>query len=484
MAKLGIVVPYRDREEHLSRFITTITEHLEHNLIDDYEVFVVNQDNDLPFNRGWLCNTGFTLAQNAGCDYVCFHDVDMLPEDNSCDYSWVDRPTHLATKLSNNRYKLPYPEYFGGVTLFPNDHFKLINGFSNEYWGWGFEDDDLLYRCREVNLPLRQDLVSTQHLTNPFVNTMSLVEGDYIKIKMSPAWKKLLERGSYTYEVWIEPSDKIEIDDTKQYDEFHIFNHPGYHTGLCWTSAQQYKYGVWNTDHEEAMVVSHKMSEQWNHIVVSVDLPTKSLSMYINGQEVQNSPTSFFGNLRDIKGDDFYLGCANPDTIRDNNWFSGNIAQFTFWKRTVDRRAVRQLFNDGVPWDVTRPKNEYSFPHDVVCSFDFDTIKNEKVIDKSKYNHNGEIIGAIRKKQELILGEKKSLPTRRDGKFICLDHDENGWDKNKFKDWRSRDNQIRYFNFVRTGIDDYKDDGLSTLKYTIKSQESQAKINFVSVDNE
>ena len=82
------------------------------------------------------------------------------------------------------------------------------------------------------------------------------------------------------------------------------------------------------------------------------------------------------------------------------------------------------------------------------------------------------------------MGEKKSLPRRKDGKFICLEHEENGWSKTKFKDWRSRNNQIRFFNFVRSGIDDYKDDGLSTLKYTIKKQESQEKINFVSISNE
>ena len=124
MAKLGIIVPYRDREEHLSRFIPEIQSHLEKTSIDDYEVFVINQDNDLPFNRGWLCNIGFTLAKNAKCDYVCFHDVDMLPEDDSCDYSWVDRPTQLSTRLSNNKYKLPYPEYFGGVHCF---QFNTLN---------------------------------------------------------------------------------------------------------------------------------------------------------------------------------------------------------------------------------------------------------------------------------------------------------------------------------------------------------------------
>jgi len=49
VAKLGIIVPYRDREEHLSRFIPEIESHLEKTSIDDYEVFVVNQDNELPF---------------------------------------------------------------------------------------------------------------------------------------------------------------------------------------------------------------------------------------------------------------------------------------------------------------------------------------------------------------------------------------------------------------------------------------------------
>ena len=27
--------------------------------------------------------------------------------------------------------------------------FKKVNGYSNEYWGWGFEDDDLLMRLTE-----------------------------------------------------------------------------------------------------------------------------------------------------------------------------------------------------------------------------------------------------------------------------------------------------------------------------------------------
>ena len=36
------------------------------------------------------------------------------------------------------------------MTAFTEDSFKKINGYSNEYWGWGGEDDDISHRMFEV----------------------------------------------------------------------------------------------------------------------------------------------------------------------------------------------------------------------------------------------------------------------------------------------------------------------------------------------
>lgn len=43
-------------------------------------------------------------------------------------------------------YRLPYEEFFGGVSGMTTDQFQKINGFPNAFWGWGGEDDDLWHR--------------------------------------------------------------------------------------------------------------------------------------------------------------------------------------------------------------------------------------------------------------------------------------------------------------------------------------------------
>jgi len=39
-----------------------------------------------------------------------------------------------------------YSTLFGGIEAFSTQHFQLINGFSNQFFGWGGEDDNLYDR--------------------------------------------------------------------------------------------------------------------------------------------------------------------------------------------------------------------------------------------------------------------------------------------------------------------------------------------------
>jgi hypothetical protein len=149
--KLAIVVPYRNREEHLKEFVPYMNKFLSSNIECPFSIVVIEQANQEKFNRGTLINIGFDLVKD-DCTYISPHDVDLLPE--TSDYSVPQNPTHLSAYRSQNNYMLEYEGCFGGVNLFLNEHFKLVNGFSNIYCGYGAEDDDLRRRCSLCNLQI------------------------------------------------------------------------------------------------------------------------------------------------------------------------------------------------------------------------------------------------------------------------------------------------------------------------------------------
>jgi predicted glycosyltransferase involved in capsule biosynthesis len=148
MSKLLIVIPYRNRQNHLEELIPHLVNKLSEQKILEYKIVIIEQNEGKLFNRGLLCNIGFYLNKDE-CDYVIFHDVDMIC---STDYSFVNNPTSLLRHRSKT--KKIYDNYFGGVSLFPKQDFILVNGFSNEYWGWGGEDDDLRLRCVLLKLKI------------------------------------------------------------------------------------------------------------------------------------------------------------------------------------------------------------------------------------------------------------------------------------------------------------------------------------------
>ncbi|HEX2163320.1 MAG TPA: galactosyltransferase-related protein, partial [Thermoanaerobaculia bacterium] len=147
--RLLVVVPYRARRRHWRALAPALAHHLDGAGLD-WRLLVVEQADRRPFNRGLLLNAGFALAAEPG-DTVCFHDVDLVPEP-ACDYSPVDRPTHLAAHVEQLGWELRWEDLFGGVVLFPADDFRRVNGFSNGYWGWGAEDTDLRLRCERAGL--------------------------------------------------------------------------------------------------------------------------------------------------------------------------------------------------------------------------------------------------------------------------------------------------------------------------------------------
>jgi len=138
-----ILIPYRDRSAHLAAISPVLRD-----VFPEAEIHVIEQANDLPFNKGVLFNAGVSLYQ---ADYYALHDVDMVPEANA-DYSPPTNPTLMATKCSQFGYKMPSSVYVGGVVLITREQFIKACGFSNRFWGWGGEDDEFGMAVRRARL--------------------------------------------------------------------------------------------------------------------------------------------------------------------------------------------------------------------------------------------------------------------------------------------------------------------------------------------
>ena len=67
--KLGVCVPYRNREAHLKEFIPKIGKYLDGQGID-YCIYFGHQVDDKLFNRGATKNIAAEWAFKEGCDYI------------------------------------------------------------------------------------------------------------------------------------------------------------------------------------------------------------------------------------------------------------------------------------------------------------------------------------------------------------------------------------------------------------------------------
>lgn len=151
--KIALIIPFRDLEESKARSkqLQQFEKYMEKYLSDqDYKIFVIEQTDDKrKFNRGQLLNIGFEIADSENYDHFIFHDVDLLPSEELKEYyikTPTDRPVHIASVWE--RYG-SNPNYFGGIVSFNREMFKQINGYPNNFWGWGGEDDELLKRTQK-----------------------------------------------------------------------------------------------------------------------------------------------------------------------------------------------------------------------------------------------------------------------------------------------------------------------------------------------
>uniref|UniRef100_A0A3B5QPM2 Beta-1,4-galactosyltransferase n=1 Tax=Xiphophorus maculatus TaxID=8083 RepID=A0A3B5QPM2_XIPMA len=154
LQKVAVIIPFRKRDEHLKFWLYYLHPVLQRQQLD-YGVYVINQDGDEVFNRAKLLNVGYMEALKE-YDYDCFvfSDVDLIPMDDRNTYRCFSQPRHLSVSMDKFGFRLPYNQYFGGVSSMSKEQYLKINGFPNNYWGWGGEDDDIYNRLASKGMSI------------------------------------------------------------------------------------------------------------------------------------------------------------------------------------------------------------------------------------------------------------------------------------------------------------------------------------------
>lgn len=182
----SIIVPFRNRHENLRVSAPILKQY--------GTIYVIEQADDKPFNRGKLINIGYKEFHKE-FGYFAAHDCDMIPE--NADYSFCENPCHIATEVEQFGYKMPYPKYFGGVTLLPNEKFEQVNGFNNEYWQYGGEDDELYRRFEAQHIQIESRQCRFRSLPHE-INIDHMMRMENVKRLRSPVdWSNGLSNCQY-----------------------------------------------------------------------------------------------------------------------------------------------------------------------------------------------------------------------------------------------------------------------------------------------
>jgi hypothetical protein len=118
----------------------------------DFKIYIIEQSDDgEKFNIGKLKNIGFDISKKEGdFDNYIFSDIDTIPDYDLMEYFLIKMKYPISLAVRGTRYTEKNNRtgkvFLGGLLGFDSKIFTKINGYPNNFWGWGGEDDSLMIR--------------------------------------------------------------------------------------------------------------------------------------------------------------------------------------------------------------------------------------------------------------------------------------------------------------------------------------------------
>jgi hypothetical protein len=391
-------------------------------------------------------NIAAQYAFNDGCDYIAWHDVDMIPDEN-VDYTYPEEtPIHIATKLSKYNYGLGYDQYFGGVVLFTKEQAEITNGYSNDYWDWGQEDDDLFWRCYFEGY-------TTCNVYNQYKNkTVANFNGNnsYIPVHIKREISSCLHN-DHTITMLFNPEqqdEKVPIwlvgDPNKKFIEYPLLRKAGsWNWGLSFNNSRAVTMTLLDKNGNRHYNWAKRFENFWTKVTISYNKEEKNAYFYINDELIRQM-NGVKENLPFPIGEDLKLQDAvRPFLVglcpQTGTHYKGKIAEFKIYSKFFDNVSDME-------------KNT----EDVVLDYNFLTAEGYNI---TFTNEDIELIENI-------------IPHRREGSFYCLPHVDEGFVNGRWaKGETTARNEKRFVTQMQQGKINYKNDGLNSMKYDLVNTE-------------
>ena len=192
---IAIITCFRDKGNGLRENQRKIFIQLMNILLKPYcnfKIYIIEQSDDgESFNIGKLKNIGFEIASKEhNFDNYIFSDIDTIPDYDLMEYMLkvYEYPLSLAIRgtrytLKNIKIKKPF---LGALIQFNQELFKKMNGYPNNFWGWGGEDDSLFNRLIGndipiVYYPLKGSIIDFEEIKMTTINNIGEKLKDEIK---------------------------------------------------------------------------------------------------------------------------------------------------------------------------------------------------------------------------------------------------------------------------------------------------------------
>ena len=151
-----IIIPYRARQKQLDYYMKNAVPIIEQHM-PNTKIVIVEQEKSKMFNKGAIMNVGFKEYKDMS-KYFIQQDIDIVPK-VQCIKEYYNSSIENDSVLCI----LTSPcNTLGGIWKMSNPTIHIINGYPNDFWGWGVEDKALqcrseLYNIKKKTIFIRND---------------------------------------------------------------------------------------------------------------------------------------------------------------------------------------------------------------------------------------------------------------------------------------------------------------------------------------